>query len=409
MNPMVKNDPKNILLLVGSILAVLLGLIAGGGTILLGVVGFFVGGSASGNPAWVLAGTFFGLSLLSLPAGWVALRAMRGESLPVSKPSRPFIYGSLILLAVVLAIGSLAFQGNVLTAVLGPPAHLLAALLPVMALVFVVLRGSPTISQRRGWGHFMAGLWLSPMSAMILEILAAIPLVLMIYFALNANLGDDLLLRFWEQPELFPAEDAQAMLIGVLSQPLYAGLILAYLGLLVPLIEELIKSIGLLPLIRRQISDAEGFLGGVLAGAGYGLFEALFLGQPGPGWALLMLARGGATMMHMLTAGLTGLGFARAKNNRSFAPLIGYYSLAVGLHALWNVAAVLMGIGVAREVLENANITPTSGAILAIGGSLVMLGLSAGAYIGLRRIPIKLGASEITDEPQISVDESGSG
>ena len=409
MNPELKNDRWNILLLVGSILAILIGFLGAAGSILLGVVGLFIGEAVSGYSSWVLAGIFVGLTLVSVPAGWVALKAIRGEIQTIPKPSPALFYGSLLLLIVALGIGTLAFQGDILPALLGPPAHVLAALLPVIAIVTLILKRSPTISQRRGWGHFMAGLWLSPISALILELIAAIPIVLILAVAINASLGDDFLLRIWEQPDLLPEENTVNTILEVLSQPLYGGLILAYLGILIPLVEEMIKSIGLLPLIRRQISDAEGFLGGVLAGAGYGLFEALFLGQPGPGWAALMLARVGATMMHMLTAGLTGLGFARAKSTKQIGPLIRYYMMAVGLHALWNVAAVLMGVGVAGEALESTFITPMLGTTLAISGSLILVILSAGAYYYLRRLPTKLNGPGERDEPQSSGVESNSG
>jgi hypothetical protein len=290
LNRVIKNDPRNYILLGGSILAIFISSLGATGSILLGVVGFFVGGSVSGTSSWVLAGTFVGLALISLPAAWVALQAMQGRELKVSQPSTRFIYSILIIIPAILALGTLAFQGNILPSVLGPPAHLFAALLPVAALILIVLRRAPAISQRRGWAHFMAGLWISPISALILEILAAIPLLLIIIATLNATLGQDFLLRILEHPELFPEEGALEALTDVLSQPLNIVLILAYLGILVPIIEEAIKAIGLLPLARRQISEAEGFLGGVLAGAGYGLFEALYLGQPGPGWAAVMLA-----------------------------------------------------------------------------------------------------------------------
>jgi len=409
MNPELKNDPWNILLLVGSILAILIGFLGAAGSILLGVVGLFIGEAVSGYSSWVLAGIFVGLTLVSVPAGWVALKAIRGEIQTIPKPSPALFYGSLLLLIVALGIGTLAFQGDILPALLGPPAHVLAALLPVIAIVTLILKRSPTISQRRGWGHFMAGLWLSPISALILELIAAIPLVLILAVAINSSLGDNFLLSIWEQPDLLPEENTVDTILEVLNQPLYVGLILAYIGILIPLVEEMIKSIGLLPLIRRQISDAEGFLGGVLAGAGYGLFEALFLGQPGPGWAALMLARVGATMMHMLTAGLTGLGFARAKSTKQIGPLIRYYMMAVGLHALWNVAAVLMGVGAAGEALESTFITPMLGTTLAISGSLILVILSVGAYYYLRRLPTKLDGPGEREEPQSSGVESNSG
>jgi RsiW-degrading membrane proteinase PrsW (M82 family) len=405
MNQDPKNDPRNILLLIGSVLAIMISFLGAAGSILLGVVGLFIDGSVAGSSAWVLAGTFVGLSIVSLPAGWVALKAMQGDSPPISKPSSRSLYGILILIPPVLVVGTFAFQAGFLPGLLGPPAHMLAALLPVMALVFLVLQKGPAISQRRGWAHFMAGLWISPISALILEIIAAIPIILIILAAINASLGQDFLLRIWEQPDLFSEDGTVETILGIASQPLYVTLILGYLGILVPLIEELIKAIGLLPLIRRQISEAEGFLGGVLAGAGYGLFEALYLGQPGPSWAALMLARGGATMMHMLTAGLTGIGFARTKKEGRVWPLIRYYMIAVGLHALWNFAAVLMGIGMAGEALESMRISPSLAIMLTIGGGFILVVLSVVAYSGLRKLP-RRSVEHI--QPQASVEGSNS-
>ncbi len=393
-----------MLLLVGSILALLISFIGATGSFLLGVVGLFVGGSVSENSAWVLAGTFVGLAIVSLPAGWVALQAMQGNQLAIHKPSRRLIQWVVLLFPVVLLLGTLAFQGDFLPSILGPPSHLLAALLPVVALVLVVLQRAPQISQRRGWAHFMAGLWISPITALVLELLAAIPILIIIVAAINTSLGEDFLLRVFENPELLPEEGFLEVLNEIFSQPLNLVLILGYLGLLVPLLEEMIKVIGLLPLLRRQISEAEGFLGGVLAGAGYGLFEALYLGQPGPGWAALMLARSGATMMHMLTAGLTGLGFARAKITGRLSPLLLHYALAVGLHAVWNFAAVVMGVGFANELLEEVRFSPALGNALAVGGGVILVLLSAIAFLGLRKFPGRSETSTDNREAELSLD-----
>lgn len=393
-----RNDPLSVGLLIGSILGILVSFIGATGSFVLGVVGYFMGGSISGVSAWVLAGTFVGLASVSLSAGWVAYQSLQGKKQVLGKPSTRYLLGVLALLPVVLLMGTLAFQYEILPALLGPPAHVLAALLPVAALIFIVLQKAPTLSRRRGWGHFMAGIWISPISALILEIIAALPLILIIFTALRATLGDDFLYNLWEQPSVLPDDDFLDALSQLLSQPWILGLFVGYLGLLVPILEELVKSIGLLPLIRREITEAEGFIGGVLAGAGYGLFEAFYLGQPGPGWAALMLARGGATMMHMLTAGLTGIGFARAKNQGRFGPLIRYYLYAVVLHALWNLAAVTMGVGMAGEALDPSLISPTLGLILTIGGSLILIGLTAIAYRSLRRLPTKLMQAESREE-----------
>ncbi len=247
----------------------------------------------------------------------------------------------------------------------------------------------------------MAGLWISPITALVFELLAAIPLILIFIAGINASLGQDFLLGLLQNPEVFPDEASVQDLIEVLSQPVYISLVVAYLGIFVPIIEELIKAIGIVPLIWRRISSVEGFLGGALAGAGYGLFEALYLGQPGPGWAALMLARGGATMMHMLTAGLTGIGIARAKEAKSVMVFLRYYFSAVALHALWNFAAVMMGIGMASEALPNANIQPALGNALAVGGGVVLVIMSLVAFQGLRRY-----STEPSEDVSVSIGAS---
>ncbi len=124
MNQTNRRDPWNILLLLGSILALLISFIGATGTILLGVVGFFVGGSISNNAAWVLAGTFIGLAFISLPSGWVAIQALQGNAQEVRKPSPRTIQIILMMFPFVLLLGTLAFQEEILPSFLGPPTSL---------------------------------------------------------------------------------------------------------------------------------------------------------------------------------------------------------------------------------------------------------------------------------------------
>jgi hypothetical protein len=68
-----------------------------------------------------------------------------------------------------------------------------------------------------------------------------------------------------------------------------------------------------------------------------------------------------------------------------------------------------MGIGMAREALENANITPTLGYIMTIGGGLILVVLSVVAFLGLRRLPRDSEGTTKNGGLQASLDESNSG
>ncbi|MBW2711909.1 MAG: LysM peptidoglycan-binding domain-containing protein, partial [Deltaproteobacteria bacterium] len=135
------------------------------------------------------------------------------------------------------------------------------------------------------------------------------------------------------------------------NQPLILFLIAAFLIVFVPMVEEAIKTIGVWPVIRRGFTPYQAFIGGAIAGAGYGLFEAFFLGQPGVTWVPVMIARAGATMMHMITTALTSLGIARARESGRWSDALRYYFVAVFLHSLWNISA--LGVGVIILIQED--------------------------------------------------------
>ena len=64
--------------------------------------------------------------------------------------------------------------------------------------------------------------------------------------------------------------DPQILYESILSltmKPWVIGLTFFNFAFLVPLLEEMIKAMATLPLIRRKITPAQGFLGGALAGA----------------------------------------------------------------------------------------------------------------------------------------------
>lgn len=85
---------------------------------------------------------------------------------------------------------------------------------------------------------------------------------------------------------------------------------LIFLIFIVPLLEELIKPLLLLPFLHKVSRAAEAFFPGLLCGAGYGFIEAAFAIAIFPGdWALITLVTGGLIMLQGLCCGLVTLGW----------------------------------------------------------------------------------------------------
>lgn len=340
-------------------------------------------------PVWSLTGFSALAALLTIPA-YLAARAFFGsKALNRSERSRP---SSLWLIAVssyplFLMAGALASTPGWPSALLAAIALLGTSLLPVAAIVWLVRRLGPATTSLRAWGHFTVGLTWMPGAALGAEMVALLPPLLALGFWLTTTAEGSTLMRMMQ--DLSPA-DPQAvenLLRPILGSPAALLAVYGYVGLAVPAIEEAAKTMAVWPFLRRRITGAEAFLGGALGGAGYALFEALFLTQPGDAWLVTTIARSGASLLHIFTAGLTSWGLVSAVRSRRWFLLIGTYATSVGLHAAWNVAALTQGL--ASVPIETA--APT-----VAGGSTAltlawMTGLSLMSFLGLVLVWGRLG------------------
>jgi hypothetical protein len=118
-----------------------------------------------------------------------------------------------------------------------------------------------------------------------------------------------------------------------------------------PLVEELVKPLGVLILIRRVSSKAEAFTLGLACGIGFNLIETTgYISQGYNDWLNVALGRTGAGLLHGFGAAMMALGWyilthpqEGSWRRRSWLALAcsGY---AVVQHALWNgsIALVLL-------------------------------------------------------------------
>jgi hypothetical protein len=165
----------------------------------------------------------------------------------------------------------------------------------------------------------------------------------------------------------------------------------AFISVLVPLVEESLKPIGVWFLAGQKITPAMGFGYGVISGAGFGLFENLGnTSAGGDTWALLAATRITTLLLHCFTAGLVGWALASAWSQRRYLRLGVAFAIAVLIHGLWNGMAIL---SLASSLPDMVNISiPTSyqrlGSLADVGvivlGVLVLV-LFIGFNAGLRR------------------------
>jgi hypothetical protein len=381
-----------------------LGVVAALGLLLLAVMGEALGNSADALTMASAAASLAAASLLGAPmAYWAGRMLLRGEAPQRSLPARGWAVLALVF-PVAIAAGYLASDRGVVPGAFGPAAQVLAAGIPVALLALWVRRRSQPVTPTRAWGHFLMGLWLAPILALALEAVLLLGTVIVLLVGLAAQPGmADLISRLGTNPALAPQAVEEALITLALN-PWTIVCILGFISVFVPLLEEGIKALGVVPFLRLRLSPSEAFLGGVLSGLGYALFEALFLPQPGSGWVETMLARIGATLMHALTAGLTGWALGETVVRRRPFPALAAYPAAVVIHGVWNACAVALGLaGIAAEA-EGSQLSDPPYVVVAAAGVLILVALTVGAgvailWIAHRLMPRPVYAAAAADLP----------
>jgi PrsW family intramembrane metalloprotease len=341
-------------------------------------------------PATLLAAVSLVTGGLLLPSVYFSFRRIIGS--PVLRIGgqwlrwlRPTVW--IFLLPGVLLLGYWVSAHPDLSWFLLPPLHVLAIGLPVYWLVYLAVRNLPLGHPQRSWGVLGSGLLLGPAFILVLEIGALLAYALIAILALmsqpnaidqlNALLqhlqmtpdaAPDLMMNFFQ-----PYITRPAVILGVFS----------FAAVVVPLIEELFKPIGVWLLAGRGLTPAAGFAAGAISGAGYALFESLSLAVNGTSWVFVVVARFGTDIIHILTAGLTGWALALAWRQRRYLRLAVTYLCAVAIHGLWNALTVFSTFSaLASEQANGPNlkliqqvglVAPFGLIFLAVGGFVILL------------------------------------
>jgi len=315
---------------------------------IFGVLEFFTGGSAAGQPllSTLMAGALGASGLLLLPSVFYSLMRLIGRpaSLPGSIPGvlRPTIL--IFFFPLVLILGYWISLNAGISWLALPPLNVLAIGLPVLWLVYLVVRQLPLGSQQRRWGVFGSGLVLGPALILVSEIAALFVFVLIGIIVISGQPELVQQLQTLAQHLQFGSaspEMVMQFLSPYLSSPVVLLTLLSFGAVVVPLIEEALKPIGVWLLVGYDLSPAAGFAAGALSGAGYGLFESLALSSNSDAWVYLVVARIGTAVIHILTAGLMGWALVQAWGQKRYLRLAITYLTAVSIHGLWNGLTIL--------------------------------------------------------------------
>lgn len=324
------------------------------------------------------------LGAIMLPGVVFAIQSLRGKDTSHLRFRFSWYYWLIVPVWVGLVFaGSAASDTEGFIRYVFPPIHVLAVMIPIVVIIGLAIRNLQFRSPQRASGLIATGLMGGSFLSMIIEVVAMLALLVLGILAIlfNPELQAKVLL-FANQLSitLNDPETAQQILLPVLQNPwVFLGMLLFFSGL-VPLLEEACKPVGFWFLTGRDWTPRDGFIGGLMSGAGFALIESLFASAQATGedWLFLIITRGGTAIMHMLASGMVGWGLASAWQQRKYFKLIGGYLLAATLHGTWNAIAIIMGISQMG--------TPPQGSWLHIAGAVApyLLGiLTAGGLVAI--------------------------
>lgn len=289
-----------------------------------------------------------------------AVRATR-----IFPPLRVFIL--LFLVAIVIGLGALAFQTLVRSAVVStvvayafPPWHFIAALVPPAAMVaYAAHRLGSTSGVRAllvsfGWGSLGA-----TALALVAELVIAGVLLVGAAIAISRVSNSQALIdQLRSELDLTRGTKDVSSAARLLNDPAVLAGILLYAAVLIPFVEEALKTLVVAFVDPRKTQLGDAVLWGMAAGAGFAVFENLFNTSATLAlWAMTAVLRIGATTMHVANGATMGRGWYAARVEGRWNRLLIGYLLSVGLHAAWNASALLLSSS-ATYYLSNENASP---------------------------------------------------
>ncbi len=321
---------------------------------------------------------------LGLPLAWYGLQAWQRKADGPFHPPRAM--GMTIIFAGAVMIGQWVLSSDLAPRLLFPPLHVLAGALPaVIILVFVGRRLGQVVWRREIVGLMACSILIGGLGSIVLVGLAGLALVFFLAVLVALTPGGLETLQslisslqdpaWWEHPE---------NVLSFLFTPAGLAGILLLAVVVAPLVEELLKPVGVL-FIPRRPRRAEAFLWGLASASGFALTEGMFNSAVDlNAWLPVVLIRVGTSLIHCLAGGMVGLGWYSLRTARRPWQAMGLYLLAVTCHGTWNVIALsIAGLALGEATVGEAMIGLGIASLLAILGLVVVI--CTIALIGLVR------------------------
>lgn len=255
----------------------------------------------------------------------------------------------VLILAALASFTSLEIKSIALS-VLGVP----GIAIPVFMLLGIGVRYQKGANFKRDSGILTFSIGISTPYIVLIETLAIIFLILMFVMAqFGKPEYADLFNAILSNPESLQNDPASFLseFEALFSLPDLMGWLLLVVAGIMPLIEELFKTLGVWLLKVRNPDPAESFRIGLLSGGGFALFEGLLsvnsiqLDSLGfAEWAGLILGRFGGSLLHILAGGIIGLAIGKFWQSRKLGSLLLAYLATWLLHAAWNALALFGGV-----------------------------------------------------------------
>jgi RsiW-degrading membrane proteinase PrsW (M82 family) len=332
--------------------------------------------------------TALAVSLLVLPSLILAVMRLMGREDRWRRIQRGLEVSSLLMLAwpLVVLLGTFISNTSEFAIFLLPPIQILAITIPLWWFFELGRRGLRQDHSQRNWGVMSFGLVVTPALIILIELvlLVVLGIAAVVWVSSQPQLLEEInrTAQRLMNAELDP-EATLRILRPYLQQPLVLFSIFAIVSGIIPIIEELFKPLALWGLASRRFTPADGFVTGLICGAGFAVIESLGMlttEAAGMEWAASVTARLGTGLLHMVTAGIVGFGLASAWSRARYLRLGGIFFAAVLLHGIWNFFGVLVGIVPVFEdvmVPDNlaflARLSPISTAALVILGAVLFL------------------------------------
>lgn len=355
--------------------------------VLMGVVvlsTFLTGGKVDASQTIVLAvAGFEGLVLLG--AAFVSIQKLLQKPAAETDSSftitAPQIVTCLILAGMAVLIGHLVNKNGTVNWIVLPVLTLAAVSLPILTLLGLGIRDMPLGARWQSWNVLGIAMTLAPFLLVVIETLVMIFILILafVFVASQPDLASEMERLSRRIIVLGPDPEAMArQLAPLMTRPAVIGVALIYFAGIVPLLEELIKPLGVWLFANRLSSPAQGFALGALSGAGYALIETLGVSAQTADWASLLLSRIGTGILHITASALMGGAIAFAVRERRYFRLLGTYLVSVSLHGVWNALAIFYTFSTLSEYLEQDGPLNGIGLPVAVGMgvlAVVMLGI----------------------------------